>query len=442
MRRIPVAVIVTTLFMTTLFVYAGQGVPPVPRPPALPPGPPNPDLGTTTPDGYAPAPQWPGQTRAPQPATRSAYRIETVAEGLNGAFAFHFLPDGRLIVSERAGRIKIVNPDGRISEAIEGLPSNLWAHGQGLFEVLPDRAFATNRTLYLSYTVLPDGADPKALPRYPGVLLVARATLSSDDRRLEQLHTLLDAEGTGGRIAQATDGTLLVTSSIPAGIGINSVDWPQPQQLDSDMGKVLRIRTDGSIPADNPFARRRGAKGEIYALGFRDMQGIAIEPVTGRLWTSEHGPRGGDEINAVDKGKNYGFPVIGYGRDYNGKPINGDKTAEAGMEQPVYFWTPDIAPAGISFYDGARFPEWRGSLFVSALAGKSLIRLVLEKGRVVNEERLLEELGARIRGVAQGPDGALYVLTDGNAGQILRLVPKPNIAPHFWAGFGLQGEWR
>jgi glucose/arabinose dehydrogenase len=171
------------------------------------------------------------------------------------------------------------------------------------------------------------------------------------------------------------------------------------------------------------------------------MQGIAIEPGTGRLWTSEHGPRGGDEINAVDEGKNYGFPVIGYGRDYNGKPINGDKTAEPGMEQPVYFWTPDIAPAGISFYDGARFPEWRGNLFVSALAGKSLIRLVLEKGRVVNEERLLTELGARIRGVAQGPEGALYVLTDGNAGRILRLMPKPRQEVH-GAAFGLQGKWR
>jgi glucose/arabinose dehydrogenase len=411
------------LVVAIALVAVMQNVPATPRPPALPSGPPNPDLGSTAPDGYAPAPQWPGQTRAPEPATRSAYRVETVAEGLNGAFAFHFLPDGRLVVSERPGRIRIVGLDGRIAEPIEGMPANLWAHGQGLFEVLPDRGFATNRTLYLSYTVLPDGADQKALPRSPGVLLVARATLSSDDRRLEHLQILLDAEGTGGRIAQGTDGSLFVTSSIPAGIGITSVEWPQPQQFDSDMGKVLRIDPGGSIPADNPFVRRPGAKPEIYALGFRDMQGITIEPGTGRLWTSEHGPRGGDEINAVDKGKNYGFPVIGYGREYNGKPINGDKTAQAGMEQPVYFWTPDIAPAGIAFYDGTRFPEWHGNLFVSALAGKALIRLVLKDGRVVNEERLLTDRNARIRGVTPGPDGALYVLTDGNAGKILRLVP-------------------
>ena len=341
-----------------------------------------------------------------------------------GAFCFSFLPDGRIIVGERAGRIKIVAVDGRVSAPLEGLPPNLWTRGQGLFEVLPDRAFASNRTLYLSYTVLPDGADPAALPRYPGVLLVARARLSSDDRRLEDLKVLLNAEGTGGRVIQAPDGTLFITSSIPAGVGIASTDWPQPQQFDSDMGKVLRINPDGSIPRDNPFAGRAGARPEIYALGFRDMQGVAVDPRTGRLWTSEHGPRGGDEINAVRKGRNYGFPVIGYGREYSGKPINGDKTMQAGLEQPVYFWTPDIAPAGIAFYTGTRFPAWHGNLFVSALAGRALLRLVLKDERVVVEERLLTELNARIRGVAGGPDGNLYVLTDGGTGKIVRLVPR------------------
>lgn len=354
------------------------------------------------------------------------YTVEPFAHGLAGAFCFAFLPDGRIIVGERPGRIKIVGTDGTVSAPLEGLPPNVWARGgQGLFEVRPDRGFATNRTIYLTYTVLPDGADQSALPRNPGIIVAARAKLSSDDRRLEDVRVLLDAEGTGGRLVQAPDGTLFITSTIPSGVGINSVDWPQPQQLDSDMGKVLRINTDGSIPKDNPFVGRSNARSEIFALGFRDVQGVAIEPRTGRLWTSEHGPRGGDEINVVDRGKNYGFPVIGYGREYTGKPINGDRTAQNGLEQPVYFWTPDIAPAGIAFYTGTLFPEWQGDLFVSALAAKYLVRLVLRNDRVIAEERLLTELHSRIRGVGEGPDGALYVLTDGNDGQLLRLTPRP-----------------
>jgi glucose/arabinose dehydrogenase len=351
---------------------------------------------------------------------KSQYAVATFAEGISGAFCFNFLPDGRILVGERPGRIKIVGKDGTVSAPLEGLPSNLYAR-QGLFEVRADREFAANRTIYLTYTALPDGIDP-ATVRSPGVLLVARTRLSADDRRLEDVKVLLNAEGTGGRLIQAPDGTLYVTSTIPSGVGINSVDWPQPQQLESDMGKVLRINADGSIPKDNPFAGRPGAHAEIFALGFRDIQGVAINPRTGQLWTSEHGPRGGDEINAVKKGANYGFPVIGYGHEYSGKPINGDRTAQDGMEQPVYFWTPDIAPAGIAFYAGREFPEWKDNLFVSALAGKGLIRLVLERDRVVREERLLGELNARIRGVAEGPDGALYVLTDGNAGKILKLT--------------------
>src|SRR4029077_5339060 len=223
--------------------------------------------------------------------------VETVAQGLTGAFSFNFLPDGRMIAAERAGHIKLIGKDGTIPE-IAGLPSNFRASGQGLFEARPDRAFATNRTLYLTYTVLPDGADQSALPRSPGILMVASAKLSADEARLEDLKVLLNAEGTGGRVIQAPDGTLFVTSTIPAGVGINSVDWPQPQQFDSNMGKVLRINPDGSIPKDNPFAGRAGAHPEIYALGFRDVQGVTIHPRTGRLWTSEHGPRGGDEINA------------------------------------------------------------------------------------------------------------------------------------------------
>ncbi len=392
----------------------------LPRPPAQSS---SVEAGSTAPDGYAPIPQWLGQTRAPVPSATAKFRTETVARGIRGGFSFHFLPDGRLIVGERPGRIRIVDMSGRVSEPVGGLPQ-IWARGpQGLFEVLPDRDFASNRRIYLTYTALPPRSDASSPPRLAGELMVARARLSKDATALEDVTTLLDAEGIGGRAVQSRDGTLFITSSIPAGVGIDSSDWPQPQQLDSLMGKVLRINADGSVPKDNPFVGRSGARPEIFAYGIRDDQGIAIHPRTGELWTSEHGPRGGDEINVIRRGANYGFPVIGYGREYNGKPINRDRTAQAGMEQPVYFWTPDIAPAGIAFYDGSLFPAWRGDLFVAALAGKHLARLVLHDNRVIAEERLLTELNTRIRDVHQGPDGALYVLTDGNEGSIVRLVP-------------------
>ena len=421
MLRKPIVMFLMFLFTATALTQA-QGIRQAPRPPApaqtgIPPG------ESAAPDGYAPIPFWLGQTRAPRPARSAEYRVETVAEGLAGAFSFNFLPDGRMLVAERAGRLRLVGKDGKISE-IEGLPSNLWARGQGLFEARPDRAFASNRTLYLTYTVLPDGANTAALPRTPAVVVASRARLSADDKRLEDIRILLNAEGILGRVIQAPDGTLFVTSTIPAGYGINSADWPQPQALDSNMGKILRINPDGTTPKDNPFVNRGGANPQIYALGFRDVQGVAIHPRTGKLWTSEHGVRGGDEINVVEKGRNFGFPVIGYGREYTGKPINNDKTSQDGMEQPVYFWTPDIAPAGIAFYNGRLFPEWQGNLFVAEMVGRTLARLVLNGDRVIAEERLLTDLNTRIRGVNEGPDGALYVLTDGAGGKILRLLPK------------------
>jgi len=374
----------------------------VPRPPAQVPGQ-QPPGESASPDGYAPVPQWLGQTRAAVPVKTETFMVETVASGLSGA-NFRFLPDGRIILAERDGRIRLVRKDGTLSAPLAGMPSNMFATGQSLFDIQPDRSFAGNRTVYFTYAVLPAGVNP-ATQRSPAHVHVASATISADDTRLDSVKDLLDAEGIGGRVVQGADGTLLVTSTVPAGLGIKSEDWMQPQQLDSLMGKVLRINTDGSIPKDNPFVGKAGVRPEIYALGFRDAQGMAIHPKTGRLWTSEHGPRGGDEINEVEKGKNYGFPVIGYGRDYTGKPINGDKTAQAGMEQPVYFWTPDIAPAGIGFYTGKLFPAWQGDLFVAALASKYLVRLVLNGERVVAEEHLLGELNTRIRGVQEGPDG-------------------------------------
>lgn len=392
---------------------------PIPRPPAQEPG--APPAGTAAPDGYAPIPEWLGQTRAPRVASSVPYEVETVATGIVGGYSIDFLPDGRMLLAERPGRLRIIDK-GHVSPPLGGLPAIYAGGPQGLCGAIADHAFATNRTIYLAYTAT-DPSMPSPPPRLAGVLTVARARLSTDSSKVEDVRVLLKAEGIGGRMIQAPDGTLLVTSSIPAGIGINSEDWPQPQQLDSLMGKVLRINTDGSIPRDNPFVGRAGARGEIFALGIRDDQGLAIHPRTGRLWASEHGPRGGDEINVVQSGRNYGFPVIGYGRDYNGKPINADRTSQPGMEQPAYFWTPDIAPAGIAFYNGKLFQAWQGNLFVAALAGKHLVRLVLQGDRIVGEERLLTELDTRIRDVREGLDGALYVLTDRDGGKVLRLLP-------------------
>jgi aldose sugar dehydrogenase len=415
------AIVVALMAFSIAGAAPAQQVTPVPRPPA--PSRPNSELGSTAPDGYSPIPEWAGQTRAPRAARTESYDVQTVVTGITGGFSFHFLPDGKLIISERPGRLRIAAPNGTLSEPVAGLPEMYASGPQGLFEVLPDREFATNRTIYFGYTALPAGAT-QPLPRLAGILMIARARLSADERRLEDVRVLLNAEGINGRLIQAPDGKLLITSGIPAGVGIDSPDWPQPQQLTSRMGKVLRINTDGSRPADNPFAGRPDALPEIYALGVRDDQGVAIHPRTGRLWTSENGPRGGDEINVIEPGKNYGFPIISYGHEYSGKPINGDRTSAPGLQQPVYFWNPSIAPSGMTFYTGRAFPAWNGDLFVAALAGKHVARLVLDGERVIGEERLLTELDTRMRDVRQGPDGALYVMTDGQGGRILKLVPR------------------
>jgi glucose/arabinose dehydrogenase len=408
---------------------SAQTTKPVPRPPAQQPG--APPAGSAAADGYSPIPEWAGQTKAPRVSVSVPFAVDVVSTGIANGYSIEFMPDGRILLVERPGRLKIIERSGQISAPVLGLPPIHAGGPQGLVGAIADREFTANRTVYLAYTA-PDPNAPSLalskvegpLPRLAGVLTIARARLSADSSRLEDVRVLLNAEGIGGRMIQSRDGSLLISSSIPAGVGILSEDWPQPQQLDSLMGKLLRINTDGTVPKDNPFVGRPNARGEIFALGLRDDQGLAVHPQTGRVWASEHGPRGGDEINVIQTGKNYGFPVIGYGHDYNGNAINKDRTSQAGMEQPVYFWTPDIAPGGISFYNGKLFPGWQGNLFVAALAGKHLARLVLQGERVVGEERLLTDLDARIRDVKEGPDEALYVLTDRDEGRLLRLVPQ------------------
>ena len=351
-------------------------------------------------------------------ASTAAFEVETVAEGLSGAFCFDFLPDGRMIVGERPGRIRIVSKNGKLSEPLDGMPADLWAHGQGLFEVRPDRAFAANRTDLLSPTpCCPPGRIRSALPRSPGVLMVASATLSPDERRLENLKVLLNAEGTGGRLIQAPDGTLLITSTIPSGVGINAVDWPQPQQLTSNMGKVLRINADGSIPKDNPFAGRGDAHPEIYALRHpatcRASRFIRA-PVL--LWLSEHGPRGGDEINAIAKRQELRVPGDRL-RPRIHRQADQRRQDGAGRH----------GAAGLLLDAGHRasghrastparcFPRGEATCSCRRSQARRSSASSSKDDRVIAEERLLTELGARIRGVSQGPDGALYVLIDGNA---------------------------
>jgi glucose/arabinose dehydrogenase len=256
--------------------------------------------------------------------------------------------------------------------------------------------------------------DPMGIPR------VARAHLAEDEQRIENLSIIL--EGGDRRMALANDGTLFVMAETQTSGGVTFVD-DLPQRLDQPWGKVLRVTRDGTIPRDNPFVGKPGVLPQIYAYGVRDPEGAAIEPRTGRLWINEHGVKGGDELNVILPGRNYGFPVITYGLQYNDQPIGGGRTAKAGMEQPVYFWNPDIAPSGLLFYTGSRFPDWTGDLFLGALLGKHLIRLRIREDRVVFEEKLLTELEVRIRDVRQGPDGLIYLLSDEDNGRLFRLVP-------------------
>jgi glucose/arabinose dehydrogenase len=395
-------------------------------------------------DNYTPQPAWAGQTRAPKPAKIVAYDVETVAEGISSPWSFNFLPDGRILLGETSKGMRIVEKNGRLGEHISGLPIDFSKRAQQLLDVLPDKDFARNRVIYFLYRVPPKeagdiGTSEEDFPvHYPQIEMVGSGRLSADDKRLTDVKMLLNTQGIEGRMIQAPDGTLFIDSGPLAGRGMLSRDWTQSQLPGSLMGKVLHINADGSIPADNPFIGRADTRPEIWAFGVRDAQSMAFDP-QGRLWTAENGAMGGDELNLIEKGKNYGFPTIGYGREYTGELINGGLTAKAGMEQPIYFWTPSIAPSGMTFYTGSLFPEWRGDLFIAAMSplfGRKVVRIVLKETpegmRVAGEEFLLAELGMRPRDVKQGPDGALYVLTDNRppppsnreTNKILRLVPK------------------
>ncbi len=358
-----------------------------------------------------PAPRSP--TPAPLPGIIES---EVIASGLEHPWSFAFLPDGRFLVTERPGRLRVVNGDGSLSAPLTGVPEVL-ARGQGgLLDVTLDPDFADNQMLYLSFSEPGSGGTAGTA--------VARARLAGD--RLDEMQVIYRQEPKvrsnghyGSRVVVRGDGTLFITQ------GDRMNQRPLVQDLSTGIGKVMRVNADGSAPTDNPFVDRAGAKPEIWSYGHRNVQAAALDPATGELWTVEHGARGGDELNHPEAGRNYGWPVITYGVDYSGVKI-GEGVAKEGMEQPVYYWDPVIAPSGMAFYDAEAFPGWKGSILIGSLGTGSLVRLGMADGRVTSEERYEILGGQRVRDVQVGPDGLIYLVTDEDDGALVRVRPPSN----------------
>lgn len=355
--------------------------------------------------------QTPAQAQQTFKSSAGDLRVETVASGLENPWGLAFLPDGRMLVTERPGRLRLVGPDGKLSPALSGVP-NVAARGQGgLLDVVLDPGFAQNRMIYLSFAEARAGGSGTS---------VARARLNERGTALEgakvifqQMPTVNSSMHFGSRLVFDRSGALFVT------VGDRYGQRDQAQNPDNHIGKVMRISPQGGAAADNP--KPAGWQPEIWSIGHRNVQGAALHPETGQLWIADHGARGGDEVNTPKAGRNYGWPVISFGIDYSGAKL-GEGTAKAGMEQPLFYWDPSIAPSGAAFYTGAVWPDWKNSLFVGALAGQMLVRLSTQGEAVTGQERLLEGFGERIRDVRQGPDGFIYLLSD-DGGKLLRVRP-------------------
>lgn len=372
-------------------------------------------LETRDPVGANQKPAFVGQTRAPAIRTRTPVEVTVLARGLNHPWALAFLPNGRMLITEKPGSMRVLSATGEVGAPIANVPAVLYKSDGGLLDLVIDPKFASNRQLYFAFSE----------PRAGGSgLTLASARLSDDETALESVRILLRIEPThtsvshfGCRLLFDKHGKLFMTS----GERMDPVIRVQAQQLDSRLGKLLRLNTDGSAAPGNPFEKKAGALPDIWTYGHRNSQALSYHPGTHELWSIEHGEAGGDELNLIEPGRNYGWPLIAYGMEYDRRPINGGLTNAPQMQQPKYFWDPAIGPTGMTFYDGKLIPEWRNNLFVAAHMGQHVARLVLKGHRVVGEERLLLDQKQMMRWVGQGPDGALWVLTDDADGRLIRL---------------------
>lgn len=351
-------------------------------------------------------------------------RAEVLTRELEHPWALAFIGDGRMLVTERPGRMRVVQPDGAVGAPLEGVPKVDTGGQGGLLDLITDSDFARNRTIYFCFSEAGSGSSTGT-----NSTALASARLADDGKRLERVKILFSQKPKissrmhfGCRIVEHGDGTLFMT------LGERFSRMQDAQKLDNHHGKVVRLRKDGSVPPDNPFVGKSAAQSdalpEIWSYGHRNSQGATLGP-DGKFWMHEHGPQGGDEINRPEAGKNYGWPVITYGENYGGGKIGAGITAQAGMEQPLHYWTPSIAPSGMTFLRSERYGKaWQGNLFVGALKFQYLARLDMQGDKAVKEEKLLQNMRQRIRDVREGPDGLLYVLTDENKGQLIRLQPN------------------